>query len=243
MAIARELHNSTAASFPGVEASLRMASSAISALSPVAVNHNESFDARCHPRAHTGYSGDGAVVWGLGKPGFHLRDAPACCAACMAHNDICGKPGGRGKQWWPHPDSSGNVRTDLRCGNDPTVACTIWTFCPEERCFAFDIHKHEFGECWLKFQKGTTPPFTRPRDPHFGVQQYPEVMRHAPRQRWPWAVSEEIWQGPMPKDVPWMSGVIADPSVSIVSSPPSDRWKERWCKKWGPCGDESQWVS
>ena len=185
-------------------------------------------DPRCHAKEHTGYAGDGAVVWGLGKPGFHLPDAATCCRACMAHKEVCSKPNARGQRWWPD-------RPDMRCGGDPTVACTIWTFCPIERCFAFDIHKHEFGECWLKFQKGEDPPFTRPKDPHFGHTTYPEIMRHAPRKQWPWPVDETIWQGPMPLQVPWMSGVIAPPEVEIVSSPPNDRWRERWCNKHGPC--------
>jgi hypothetical protein len=115
-----------------------------------------AFDARCHAREHTGYAGDGAVVWGLGKPGFHLPDAPTCCRACIAHNEVCSLPESRGKRWWPD-------RPDMRCGGDPSTACTIWTFCPIDRCFAFDIHKHEFGECWLKFQKGTDPPYTQPK--------------------------------------------------------------------------------
>ena len=85
-------------------------------------------------------------MWGLGKPGFHLPDAATCCKACQAHNAVCGQPNARGKSWWPS-------RPEMHCGSDVSVACTIWTWCPEERCFAFDIHKHEFGECWLKFQK------------------------------------------------------------------------------------------
>ena len=226
----RALHNATAIGLSSIDSSLKTTSAAIEALgrTPPA---SGAFEPRCHARAHTGYSGDGAVVWGLGKPGFHLADAPTCCRACIAHNDVCGKPGSAGKPWWPD-------RPEMKCGRDVSVACTIWTFCPEERCFAFDIHKHEFGECWLKFQKGDDPPYTRPKDPHFGHQTYPEEMRHAPRKIWPWAVKEEIWSGPMPKYVPWMSGVIADPSVEIVSSPPSDRWRERWCKKHGPCAGE-----
>ena len=93
----------------------------------------------------------------------------------------------------------------------------------------------QFGECWLKFQKGDDPPFTRPKDPHFGHKVYPEIMRHAPRKIWPWAVDEKIWQGPMPYHVPWMSGVIAPADQQIVSSPPNDKWRERWCQKHGPC--------
>ena len=39
-------------------------------------------DPTCHTAAHTGYSGDRAVVWGLGKPGFHLNTSAECCNAC-----------------------------------------------------------------------------------------------------------------------------------------------------------------
>ena len=41
-------------------------------------------DPTCHTAAHTGYSGDRAVVWGLGKPGFHLNTSAECCNACKA---------------------------------------------------------------------------------------------------------------------------------------------------------------
>ena len=124
----------------------------------------------------------------------------------------------------------------MKCGGDIKHACTIWTWCPgdpafDQRCFAFDIHKHEKGECWLKFQDGD---YTKPKDPHFGHTTYPEIMRKAPRKTWPWAVSEKIWPWPeMPTFVPWMSGVLADPAVEIVSSPPNDKWRERWCNKFG----------
>ena len=213
----------------------RAAATVEAVTSPPFTNLTHVPDATCHPAEHTGYAGDGAVVWGLGKPGFHLPDAASCCRACQQHNAICGQPGGRGKQWWPEKDMYGNARTDLHCGGDTSVACTIWTWCPVERCFAFDIHKHEFGECWLKFQKGDNPPYTRPKDPHEGHKVYPEIMRHAPRKIWPWSVKEEIWSGPMPKEVPWMSGVLAPADTQIVSSPPNDKWRERWCAKHGPC--------
>jgi hypothetical protein len=62
-----------------------------------------------------------------------------------------------------------------------------------------------------------------------------QVMRHAPRKIWPWAVGEEVWAGPMPLYVPWTSGVLAEPSVQIESSEPNDKWRERWCSKHGPC--------
>ena len=72
-------------------------------------------------------------------------------------------------------------------------------------------------------------PFTRPRRVRV------RVRTRASGKIWPWAVKEEIWEGPMPKYVPWMSGVIAPPDTSIVSSPPNDKWRERWCSKHGPC--------
>lgn len=94
-------------------------------------------DLKCHARLHTDYMGERAPVWGLGQPGFHLRDAAECCAACQAHAAVCGKPGSERQQWWPS-------RPDLRCGGQP--GCNIWVFCPEKQCFAFDIHKHLKGE-------------------------------------------------------------------------------------------------
>ena len=236
---ARALHNYTSQALPTVEATLNVASGSINASLTAAAAAADgtpsdavarSLDPYCHARAHTGYAGDGAAVWGLGPRGLHTADAGQCCEACKAHNAICGSPEANGKSWWP-------AQPERRCGRDVKRACTIWTFCPEERCFAFDIHKHEFGECWLKYQ-GDEPPYTRPKDPHFGHRTYPEIMRHAPRRKWPWPVDEKIWQGPMPLYVPWMSGVLADPSVSVVSSEPNDRWRERWCKKHGPCDGE-----
>ena len=134
------------------ERAAAMASSAVASAPPVeqppqqtsqsSNNLTHVADPRCHAAPNTGYAGDGAVVWGLGKPGFHLPDAASCCRACMAHNEICGAENARGKSWWP-------TRPEMHCGGDRSVACTIWTWCPLERCFAFDIHKHEFGECWL----------------------------------------------------------------------------------------------
>ena len=184
-----------------------------------------SGDPTCHTALHTGYSGDGARVWGLGKPGFHLKSAAECCKACQSHAATCSQPGSEHNSWWPD-------RPELKCGRG--AACNIWTFCPVERCFAFDIHKHEFGECWLKWQ---TANHTHPKDPHEGHKTYPTIMRHAPRKIWPWAVSEEIWTGPMPERVPWTSGVLAPADAKIVSAPPDDKWRRRWCERHGPCTD------
>jgi len=234
IAQARELHNSTVGSLPQVENSVRSASSAVAAAESGHPSSGIALDERCHARPHTGYAGDGAAVWGLG---FKLRDAGECCAACKAHGATCGAEGGRGKSWW-------SAKPEMKCGG-PQQACTIWTFCPEERCFAFDIHKHGFGECWLKFQADIPPKAEggqatwRLKDPHFGSPTYPEVMRHSPRKLWPWPVKEELWQGPMPLHVPWMSGALAPAGVEVRSAPPGDRWKERWCKKHGPCPTEN----
>ena len=105
----------------------------------------------------------------------------------------------------------------MKCG---LAACSnIWTDCPVERCFAFDIHKHEFGECWLKWQSVN---HTHSKDPHEGHKTYPTIMRRAPRKIWPWAVASLIWTGP-PADaaraVPWTSraaGVLALPPAPAI---------------------------
>ena len=47
-------------------------------------------DGTCHARMHTDYMGEQAPVWGLGNPGFHLKDPAECCAACQAHAAVCG---------------------------------------------------------------------------------------------------------------------------------------------------------
>jgi hypothetical protein len=73
-------------------------------------------DQTCHARLHTDYMGEQAPVWGLGKPGFHLKSAAECCAACQAHAAVCGKPGAGSKNWWP-------ARPELRCGSAP--ACNV----------------------------------------------------------------------------------------------------------------------
>ena len=181
-------------------------------------------DPTCHPAEHTDYIGERAVVWGMS---FHVRDAAECCAACQAHAAACGGAEHAGISWWaPKPE--------LRCGNNPR--CNMWVFCPEEQCFAFDIHKHTKGECWLKQQSGDV---TRPKDPHEGHKRFPQAMRLSPRKTWPWAVEEKIWPGEMPEKVPWISGVLAPAAARIVSAKPDDKWRERWCNKYGPCDQQA----
>ena len=207
----------------------------------VAGGEGDVADATCHARANTGYAGDGALVWGLGKPGFHLAGASECCTACQAHARICGGAGSEGKEWWP-AEANGTAsarkhgrRPAMLCGGGQRRACQIWTFCPSPRCFAFDIHVHEFGECWLKFQAERLP--EAPKDPHFGHSTYPERMRQAPRRDWPWAVSMDVWPDAMPREVPWVSGVLAPAGATIGWGRPDDAWRERWCQKHGPCDD------
>jgi len=185
-------------------------------------------DATCHARDNTDYMGESAPVWGLGTPGFHLRSAAECCEACQAHAKACGKgPQSRTASWWP-------ARPELRCGAAP--GCNLWVFCPEEQCFAFDIHVHKRGECWLKQQTrfdqlGAN--VTSPKDPHEGHTRFPESMRRSPRQIWPWAVDVKIWPGGIPEKIPWISGVLAPANAVVRSAPADDPWRKRWCDKHG----------
>lgn len=183
-------------------------------------------DATCHARLNTDYMGEQAPVWGLGNPGFHLKDAAECCAACQAHARVCGRADSRHKSWWP-------ARPELKCGANP--GCNLWVFCPEKQCFAFDIHVHTFGECWLKQQrtllKGN---ITSPKDPHEGQTFFPQSMRKSPRNVWPWAVDPKIWPGGIPERVPWISGVLAPADAVVRSAAADDPWRRRWCEKHGP---------
>ena len=182
-------------------------------------------DRTCHARLNTDYMGEAAPVWGLGNPGFHLSSPAECCAACQAHNQACGKPDSRHKSWWP-------LRPELRCGSNP--GCNLWVYCPEEQCFAFDIHVHKRGECWLKYQRVLTRDnVTAPKDPHEGRTHFPEAMRKSPRKLWPWAVDENIWPGGIPERVPWISGVLAPPQAVVQSASADDPWRRRWCEKHG----------
>ena len=80
--------------------------------------------------------GERAPVWGLGNPGFHLKDAGERCKACQAHAAVCGQPGNQ---------AVAAGAPELKRGGNP--GCNIWVFCPEEQRFAFDIHVHTKGEC------------------------------------------------------------------------------------------------
>ena len=86
---ARALHNYTSQALPTVEATLNVASGSINASLMAAAAAADgtpsdavarSLDPYCHARAHTGYAGDGAAVWGLGPRGLHTADAGAASA-------------------------------------------------------------------------------------------------------------------------------------------------------------------
>lgn len=150
----------------------------------------------------------------------------------QAHARACGRPGSAAVSWWPD-------RPRLTCGRAP--ACTMWSFCPgssevKNQCFAFDVHKHLRGECWLKQQRGEA---TRPKDPFFNHTFFPPAMRAADRASWPFAVPSRIWPGPVPERISWTSGVLAPAEEEIISAPPNDRWWERWCARHGPCENEA----
>ena len=186
-------------------------------------------DPKCHAKPHAGYAGDGAVVWGLN---FKLSSAAECCRACQAHASVCGKPGSVGVQWWP--DKPRQV-----CGRGP--ACNMWSFCPgsaevPDQCFAYDIHRHMRGECWLKQQREAP---TRPKDPFMNHTFFPAAMRAAPRRTWPFPVASRIWPGPVPERIPWTSGVLAPAHALVESARPNDAWWERWCTRHGPCEQTS----
>ena len=127
--------------------------SGLAGVSGKEIEEQDPDDPSCHTAVHTGYSGDGAVVWGMN---FKLASPADCCKACQAHAAACGKPGSDSVSWWAGDES-------MRCGR--AKACQIWTFCPEERCFAFDVHKHLRGECWLKYQVKITQLHLRPVGP------------------------------------------------------------------------------
>ena len=164
-------------------------------------------------------------------PGHVPRPPPSSRTrrgAVASHAALCGRPGSAAVSWWPD-------RPRLTCGRAP--ACTMWSFCPgssevKNQCFAFDVHKHLRGECWLKQQRGEA---TRPKDPFFNHTFFPPAMRAADRASWPFAVPSRIWPGPVPERISWTSGVLAPAEEEVISAPPNDRWWERWCARHGPC--------
>merc|ERR1712087_971528 len=115
---------------------------------------------------------------------------------------------------------------------DSPASCMAGSAENPQQCFAFDVHRHLAGECWLKHQRQN---HTRPKDPFEGHSTFPIEMRVAPRAVWPFPVKKRIWHGPVPEHIPWISGVLAPPDATIVPVLGRDQWWRRWCAKHGPC--------
>ena len=41
------------------------------------------------------------------------------------------------------------------------LPCNAFSFCPDERCWEPDMHKHGLGDCWLKFTEAPASPEVR----------------------------------------------------------------------------------
>jgi hypothetical protein len=93
----------------------------------------------CHPWPHMGYAAEYSFTWGAS---FRVADEQECCEACAAHNRVCSLPNSAHTPFWTASMQKGTAR----CGKD-AVGCNLWTYCPLERCFAFDVHNHSKHEC------------------------------------------------------------------------------------------------
>lgn len=188
---------------------------------------DEQGSVACNPWPHMGYSAEHSFTWGAS---FKVKDERECCQACLAHNRTCGQPGSAGKTFWHASLQPGGSK----CGN-VGLGCNVWTYCPEERCFAFDIHNHTRNECWLKHS-------TTPLTPAVGSGgPYAPEMRAAPRKFWPWAVALDVWPWPMPEQASWTSGVLTAPGAQIAPQRPNIN--RMFCEsKHGPCPSQSAAV-
>ena len=173
----------------------------------------------CHGRDNYDISGDAAYVWGLN---FHTTTASQCCEACAAHNANCGLENRDPKRtFW---DDGGRA---LRCGR-ARGQCNAWVFCAaNEQCFSYDIHKHKRGECWLKHEPNVTAPIA--------AGPLPLAFREAPRQQWPWPISDTIWPGQPPEKSGWQTGIVASKSATVWKFVRVPGWHRRFCNKHGPC--------
>ena len=155
--------------------------------------------------------------------GFKVADARECCDACRAHARVCGQPGSAGREFFTPSLGSGSAR----CHNEEANArraCNVFAYCPLERCFSFDIHRHERHECWLKYD-------VSPERPAAGTSgEYPAAMVAAPREKWPWAVAEDVWAEPMPKLNTWLSGALL-PRGSPPAQAKAPHTIEAWCER------------
>jgi hypothetical protein len=108
----------------------------------------------CHPWPHMGYSAEYSFTWGRS---FMVKDEQECCEACAAHNRTCSDPANAHKPYWHASLQKGPTA----CGKE-AVGCNVWTYCPYDRCFAFDIHNHSRHECCERTRALRAPLSTRP---------------------------------------------------------------------------------
>ena len=59
-------------------------------------------------------------------------------------------------------------------------SCNSWVFCPDDRCFAPDVHKHQRGECWLKNQLDPASPSVNMRGAYTAKYRARHGHHHAP---------------------------------------------------------------
>ncbi|KAG8465202.1 hypothetical protein KFE25_012565 [Diacronema lutheri] len=173
-----------------------------------------------------GYSAEYSFTWGSS---FMVKDEQECCEACAAHNRTCSDRSNAHKPFWQASMQS----APSKCGKE-AVGCNIWTYCPEERCFAFDIHNHSRHECWLKHSRTPLTPAVGSGGP------FPPEMLSAPRKHWPWSVALNVWPWPLPEQASWTSGVLAPVGVRIRPQRPN--MNKMFCDRHPPCPSQQSAV-
>ncbi|KAJ1617893.1 hypothetical protein T492DRAFT_1096621 [Pavlovales sp. CCMP2436] len=191
---------------------------------PVTLRGNSSVG--CHPWPHMGYSAEYSFTWGSS---FRVRDEQECCEACAAHNLLCSDTANAHKPFF-HASMQKGPAT---CGKE-AVGCNVWTFCPLDRCFAFDVHNHSKFECWLKHSK-------TPMTPAVGSGGFfPPEMLVGPRKHWPWSVALTVWPWPLPEQASWTSGVLAPVGSRILPQRPN--MNKIYCDRHPPCPSQEALV-
>ncbi|KAK3264525.1 hypothetical protein CYMTET_26742 [Cymbomonas tetramitiformis] len=201
-------------------------------------------DADCHGEAHAGYEGH-AFTWGMS---FKTASAAECCAACKAHQKICGDqddPSPVSKTFFHASSMAGSTNCGGGTGPPAYQSCNVFIFCPEPLCWANDVHNHTFGECWLKFQddparpkspsRGRYPPHVRnehrtvcPPHPSLFPSPSPKAQQrstHTPRSVTAGAMTQAMTYGRAPEMVQWMSGAIVPSELHGRVVPEGASWE------------------
>ena len=79
-------------------------------------------------------------------------------------------------------DQSQHVETAAACCAKCQAhpRCNSWVFCPEPVCYAPDVHKHTFGECWMKNQRDPVSPSVNMRGAYTDKYRARLGHHHAP---------------------------------------------------------------